>query len=215
MSIKLPPILSFLFPLIQITLLHVSIKILVIFRPVRYTKHKNYVLQLQCRPVWQAIMKAAQDSFPFTVLQGPRIDWHISSTHCRLCGNNFRIPLYVRSELVRVLLQSVEVRQSSVIVHYTSVFDAPDLYLTKCLFVWINCHDRFTMFIVEDLQTIIQHEGWLHITNTICLCLRWTSVFIFPVTRGCVVTCRGYKHTSVTISRVLSLSLSLSLSAQG
>ena len=36
-------------------------------------------------------------------------------------------------------------------------------------------------------------------------------MFIFPVTRGCVVTCRGYKHTSVTISRVLSLSLSLSV----
>jgi hypothetical protein len=32
-------------------------------------------------------------------------------------------------------------------------------------------------------------------------------VFIFPVTRGSVVTCRGYKHTSVTISHVLSLSV--------
>jgi hypothetical protein len=41
--------------------------------------------------------------------------------------------------------------------------------------------------------------------------LRGTSVFIFPVTRGCVVTCRGYKHTSVTLSRVLALSLSLSV----
>ena len=36
-------------------------------------------------------------------------------------------------------------------------------------------------------------------------------MFIFPVTRGCVVTCRGYKHTSVTLYRVLALSLSLSV----
>jgi len=52
MSIKLRPIPSFLFPLIQTTWPHASAEILDIFRPVRYTQNKNYILQLQFRPVW-------------------------------------------------------------------------------------------------------------------------------------------------------------------